>query len=138
MKVKCIKNRGGEVSENVRRVFGLLSDEAMFSAEVGKEYTVLGIVMKKGLLGYIIYNAPVISIEPQEIFAVLVSQLSENWFFNGSPSHDLKHQMEIDAVWGDYELCFKENYLISLMEMDEKSVHHFLSKNSKILKIEDI
>lgn len=118
MKVKCIGNTGEAIIAYKNRPQGIFKETSWGQLQVGKEYIVMGIILSKGYLKYLVDDYGVTTACPQQLFELTDASLPMNWFFK---SLDEKENMfvNVEAIWGYYELCFNTDHYEKLVDMDE-------------------
>jgi len=81
MIVKCINNTGRILMDNKIRPHGIFPESTFGEIDVGKKYLVMGMVLKDGILYYLVNGGRVISIIPNQLFEVVDNSIPDNWFF---------------------------------------------------------
>ncbi len=127
MIIRCIKKtikRGEEFSP-------LLFDEnspdiELGQLELGEEYLVMGMIHRGGGLFYLINGGIVISVCPVTLFEVVSSELPVGWHFRAF-TPDYYNYINIEAVWGYYELCFVDTHFEELINFDEDAHRIFFA-----------
>ncbi|MGH7203865.1 MAG: hypothetical protein ACREHC_05470 [Candidatus Levyibacteriota bacterium] len=118
MKVKCITNTGKHLSEK-QAVFVNSPNYTREFLEVGKEYTIYGIMIFKNIIYYLIAvnqgNTP--AFEPAEFFEILDSTLPPTWYYN--------YFGEGHAIWGYEELAFNAQHNVDLIEREKPAEEAF-------------
>jgi len=141
MKVKCIFNTGkalrpyegkplksyefGKFGASESTHYGLL--------EIGREYIVMGIFLREGVLGYLIDDGGVISTYPYQLFEVTDNKLPADWYFRAFTREDDRFPYQ-EAVWGYYELCFEDNHYEQLVEREEQAMRIYYRRKIEFEK----
>lgn len=118
MKAKCKYNTGKILLDYTRRPLGTSAITEYGELEIGMEYLVMGMIMSNGYLNYLIDSGGVISACPYQLFEVTSSHLSSNWYFRAFTKED-NNYVNVEAVWGYFELCFIDDHYEQLIEMKE-------------------
>lgn len=132
MKIKCIRNtsiRGEEFS----LADNPYSDVVVHGElEIGEEYIVMGMLLKRGAIYYLINSGTVISASPYILFQIIDYAIPASWYCKVFTS-DYYNYINMEAVWGYYELCFVNTHYGELIDMDA-SAHriYFARKNSQL------
>ena len=129
MKIRCIHNTGQalrayeskKLSKDELGRFGA-TGHTEFGLTIDKEYLVMGMLMGKGVLDFLIDDGN-ISSYPYPLFEVVDSNLPSNWFFKSYKNTDENYPYQ-EAVWGYYELVFDENHYENLIETFDKYFGH--------------
>jgi len=106
MKVICIANSGDKLSPKHFSVG--YAPSSIFHLDLGKEYSVYGISLWRGLLAYLIVGQGERPVwQPSELFEVTDSKLPTGWHFAFFNQND---ESWLNAVWGYEELMSIEHY----------------------------
>lgn len=135
MKIKCIRNtitRGEEYPLS----YTTSSDMVQYGAlEIGEEYVVMGMILTQGSIFYLINGGRVISACPKILFQITDYNIPNSWYFN-SFSPDYYNFVNMEAVWGYFELCFVDTHYEELIDMNENAHKiYFARKSSQLLEI---
>lgn len=143
MKIKCIYNTGKDLvkyqSEPLRsdgqfltdsqnRSLGCSAHTQFGGLEIGKEYLVMGMFIRNGLLWYLIDDG---NIYPYLLFEVTDNKVNQNWYFRSFTKDD-DNYVNREIIWGYYELCFEEGHYIQLLEKEEKAMLLFFKRKIEI------
>ncbi len=127
MKVKCIYNTGEalrpyEYKPLEKEVFGRFGASANteFGLTIGEEFLVMGMILGKDCLTYLINDGSLIGCYPYALFEVIDNKLPNSWFFKSFKNTDEMYPYQ-ESVWGYYELVFDVNHYEKLVEMDEEA-----------------
>ena len=120
MIVKCINNTGRILIDNKIKPHGIFPESIFGELDVGKEYLVMGMVLKDGILYYLVNGGRVISIIPNQLFEVVDNIIPDNWFFK-SFTKDMIKIVNMEAIWGYYEFVEDIEHYTKLMLMDEEA-----------------
>ena len=126
MRVKCLKNKGTDLSEKAMNVSGTVHTE--FSLNIGTEYMVYSISLCKGILRYLILgkdeNLP--SWYPAELFEITDNLLPIEWYYAFYPNQ------VVSAIWGYKEIIFDSKHNIDLIEREDHAIRIFLKRKTEI------
>jgi hypothetical protein len=128
MRVLCKYNSGGDLTPNHFDI-GYTS-ESEFDLKKGKEYSVYGITLSKGLLSYLIVGeglAP--HWYPAELFIVTRSELPASWHFAALSEKD---GYVVNAIWGYEELVATENHFDDLSNLEPDAMKVFVERKRQI------
>ena len=120
MIVKCINNTGRILMDNKIKPHGIFPESTFGELDVGKKYLVMGMVLKDGILYYLVNGGRVISIIPNQLFEVVDNSIPDNWFFK-SFTKDMIKIVNMEAIWGYYEFVEDIEHYPKLMLMDEEA-----------------
>ena len=132
MKIKCIRNtiiRGEEYSLSYKTSSEVVKYGEL---EIGEDYIVMGMILKQGSLFYLIDSGRIISACPHILFQIIDHILPASWYFKVF-APDYHNYINMEAVWGYFELCFVDAHYEELIDMDEKAHSiYFARKNSQL------
>ena len=133
MIIKCKFNKGSALRDYEDQPlqpeqFGKFGASAYteYAFEVGEEFFVVGMILAKGNLSYLINNGRVIGTYPYQLFEVVDSEIPIGWHFNAFLSNSTQ------ATWGYEEWCFDSNHRDALIEMDEDAYVVFYRRKSEL------
>jgi hypothetical protein len=127
MKVICIANSGDKLSP---RHFSVgYTPSSIFHLDLGKEYSVYGISLWRGLLAYLIEGLGERPVwQPSELFRVADSKLPTGWHFAFFGQND---EPWLNAVWGYGELMDLQHY-DQLAELEQSALKIFEMRKKEI------
>lgn len=99
-----------------------------YGFNIGEEFFVVGMLLIKGNLNYLIDNGGA-GIYPYQLFEVVDPNIPLGWYFNAFSSND------IQAIWGYEEWCFDSKHRDGLIEMDEDACIVFYQRKSELEKM---
>ena len=130
MKVICKSNTGKALTGYERKPLGCSEITQYGQLEIGKEYLVMGMIMSKGYLSYLVDDG-VISACPYQLFEIIDNKLTSNWYFKAFTKDDDIYPYQ-EAVWGYYELCFDTNHYEQLVDMEENAMRIYFRRKIEI------
>lgn len=133
MIAKCIYNTGRALISYERKPLGTSEQTQYGELEVGKEYLVMGMIMRNGYLTYLIDDSGIISACPCQLFEVLDNIIPTNWYFK-SFTKDFPNYINQEAIWGYYELVFDDNHHEKLIEMNEEAHRIYFRRKIELEK----
>jgi len=141
MKVRCVYNSGDELlkyNKNQKKYnelgrFGS-TKYTEFGITLNKEYIVMGMILGKSALEYLIDDDGIISSYPYPLFEVIDNKIPSNWFFKSYNYFDKKYPY-IEAIWGYYELVFDDNHYSSLIEGNRAAERIYFKRKIEIEKM---
>ena len=128
MKVKCKTNKAEVAFKGKSLPFGTASD-SVYGVDIDVIYTVLGMVIWKKELSYLIYTGDFIELCPYQLFEVINPKLSNSWFFK---SYSLNDGYDVEAVWGYYEFCFDEEHYENVVSNNREGMDIFFKRKKQI------
>jgi hypothetical protein len=132
MIIKCIRNtsiRGEEYSFAYNPFSDIVEHGEL---EIGEEYIVMGMILKKGAIYYLINSGTVISASPYILFQITNHSIPNNWYFKIF-TPDYYNYINMEAVWGYFELCFVDKHYEELIDMNRDAHRiYFSRKNSQL------
>ena len=140
MKVRCIYNNGEALRAYDNK--SLSKDElgrfgatglTEFGLTVGDEFLVMGMLLGKGTLSYLINDGRVIDSYPYPLFEVIDNKLPSNWFFRSIKNTDENYPYQ-EAIWGYYELVFDYNHYERLLDFEEEAHHTYFKQKIALEK----
>ena len=128
MKIKCISKTGQSIIQYTRKItpikkgeyteFGCSLDTEYDELFIGKEYLVMGLILRGGYLHYLIDEDGRIAFYPYPLFEITDNRMPKNWNFNAFEI-DNDIYINVEAVWGYYELCFEQDHFEKLIDMEK-------------------
>ncbi len=113
MKVKCIYNTGmslrnfeidASLRNEIRGRFGATGFSEYNELEIGKDYSVMGIIVFNTYQGYLIDSDGLISVCPTPLFQIIDSKIPLKWYFRAVNKEENIYPF-IQAIFGYFELC---------------------------------
>lgn len=120
MTAKCIYNTGEVLLRYERRPLGTSKETRYGELEIGKEYLVMGMILKSGYLTYLIDDTGIISACPSPLFEVVDTWLPADWYFKAFRK-DSDQFLNKEAIWGYYELVYDDAHYAKLIEFEEEA-----------------
>ena len=143
MKILC-KNNTGKSLESYEYTFLNEEEFGRFGAspntqygevKVGKQYLVMGMVLFKTYLGYLIDDNGFISVCPCQLFQVIDDKIPSDWYFRVIKNDENIYPF-IQAVWGYSEFCFNKNsYEKLIVEKDSDEEYIYFKRKSEFEKL---
>lgn len=133
MIVKCIHNTGAALTGYVRKPLGTSEDSEYGELDIGKEYLVMGIIMKRGYLTYLIDDSGIISACPNQLFEISNSNIPTDWHFKAF-TKEYSDFLNKEAVWGYHELVFDDSHYEKIIEGDEEAERIYFKRKLKYAK----
>lgn len=133
MKVKCITNKGSDLSEKSLEQFGTI--ETIFSVDIDIVYTVYGISIYDGVIRYLIDVCDYCPYwYPAELFIITDNLLPLEWYFNffGYPED------RMTAVWSYKEMVFEKNHNVNLLEREKEVMDIYVKRKQEIDEWEEL
>jgi hypothetical protein len=126
MKIRCIYNTGEALRPyeyepiQQKELLGRFGATGLteFGLTLGEEFLVVGMILGKGTLSYLINDGRIIGCYPYALFEVIDNELPKSWFFKALKNTDENYPYQ-EAIWGYYELCFDTNHYEQLVDFDE-------------------
>lgn len=128
MEVNCIATEGYLFSmKNVKK--GNISKTNFNGIQIGKTYTVYGIVLYEEGIKYLIYDDyEMANWYPSELFDVTNRKLPLNWYYQFYGYRDFG----VSAIWGYNELVVSEKHYNGLCEQRLDEVAIFLRRKEEM------
>jgi hypothetical protein len=127
MKVVCIHTNGNDIDS------GLLpsgfNTESETNLILGKEYTVMGIMVYEKSIFYLLDEDSAPYWYPTVLFSVSDGKISSNWYFKIITENESPYA---EAIWGYYDLCFVKGYSDRLMDRKEYEMRIYFREKMKI------
>ncbi len=122
MKILCINNTGAALrpyeyeSITQKEIFGRFDSSAMteYDVTIGKEYSVMGIVIFQCYQAFLIDENGLISASPCPLFEIIDNKLSSNWHFRFIKKEESIYPF-VQAIFGYSEFCLNEKAYESLI-----------------------
>ena len=142
MKIKCISNLGASLrpyeyhplNEDEFGRFGCSSISEYGEVKIGSEYLVMGMIMFKSYLAYLIDDNGFISACPCQLFEVIEDNIVSEWHFRLIEREEDIYPF-VQAIWGYYELCYnKKSYEKLIIEKDEEEEYIYFRRKIELEK----
>ncbi len=129
MKVKCIANRGEDLSLQSIEAGDLITTD--FQIDIGNIYIVYGIAIWKGVIQYLTFDKheTLPFWHPSELFIVVDNALPNEWYFQ---YYGDKNEHNLMALWGYKELVSDQSHYEELIEREDKAIKVFLQRKEEI------
>jgi len=142
MKIKCIYNTGKDLmrfqdktlsdskvilKDSKGRSFWCTGETLFGGLEIGREYLVMGIIIRDGLTYYLIDDG---NVYLHLLFEVINNEINSNWYFRTFTEDDVDYNNR-EAVCGYYELCFDDKHFIKLINMEDNAKDIFLKRKAE-------
>lgn len=143
MKVRCVYNSGKALrnfeldvflKDEIRGRFGATGFSEYNELEIGKDYSVMGIIIFETYQGYLIDSDGFISVCPTLLFQTLDNEIPNNWYFR-SVGKDEDIYPFIQTIFGYYELCNDINtYENLIVEKDYEYQQIYFKRKLELYK----
>ncbi|MFC1842696.1 hypothetical protein ACFLYU_03505 [Candidatus Dependentiae bacterium] len=138
MKVKCIANTGGSLSQ--KTIDAGYKKDSQLNVKIGSKYTVYSMIMRGDSLDYLIVGesleAP--SWYPAELFEVTNHLLPMTWLFTFDKYKNYKGEDSQIAIWGYKEMISDPEHYIALTEGKQKALEVFIKRKQEIDECEEL
>lgn len=129
MKAICKQNTARTL--DLKEVTTLFSNEYTYDLELGKEYTIMGLVIYKdsNCLYYLVDEHGRPSWVPYRLFEISDNSLPQNWYVEV-----LEKNLSGDIFYlsGFYELCNQDDFYDLLAERDPKALEIYFKRKFEI------
>ena len=105
-----------------------------FGLELDKEYLVTGMVLAKKQLWYLVDEKGKPSFFPHQLFEVVNSSLSTNWYFKLYSEDDGIFPFDKEAMWGYLELCFDKHHYEQLIDRESEALELYFKRKIELEK----
>jgi len=129
MRIRCVHNTGADIrpyeydalepSQFGR--FGASEKTNYGQIEIGKEYQVMGMILFKSYLSYLVDDQGFVSVLPCQLFNVVDGRIHRDWEFRLIGNHEDIYPL-VQAIWGYPELCSDVRSYEKLIEQDEEAL----------------
>lgn len=143
MIVKCLYNTGESlrqfeyepiIDKNIFGRFGVSGYSEFHELKIGTEYLVMGLIIFETYQAYLIDDNGFISVCPCQLFEVINSKVSSNWYFRLTEKDEDIYPF-VQAISGYYELCFdKKAYGNLILENDTESQRIYFKRKIELEK----
>ncbi|GLB54007.1 hypothetical protein NBRC110019_30480 [Neptunitalea chrysea] len=133
MIVKCIHNTGAALTGYERKPLGTSEHTQYGELDIGKEYLVMGMIMKRGYLTYLLDDSGIISACPSQLFDISNSTIPVDWHFKAFTKEHSDY-LNKEAVWGYHELVFDDTHYEKLVEGEEEAERIYFKRKIELEK----
>jgi hypothetical protein len=133
MKVQCIKNRGDQISSRYIEA-GMAFEKTKYSLAIGEDYNVYGILVKHGLVLYLIVEGETFGVGyipiwvPADLFRIIDNRLPNSMLYN-TISNNVDEPI---SLWGYKELIEDIEHADRLTDGNRSDVEIFQNRKKEI------
>ena len=140
MKVRCLYNTGeslrsyeySPLEENILGRFGVTAHSEYGDLEIGKIYSVMGIIIFETYQAYLIDDDEFVFACPCQLFEVTDNKVDKNWYFRSTDKNEDIYPF-IQATLGYFELCDdKKAYENLIIEKDANTEQIYFKRKKEL------
>ena len=120
MIIECIAVTGAVFSRGTIP-FGMFLESSFEELKLGNRYSVMGMVVFRDHISYLIDAAGLIGFYPQQLFKIINPQLKPNWYFKPYTLGVVISRQDIQAICG-FEELLDDDFCQALLSGEKEAV----------------